>query len=86
MNSIEQLCINLAAEKDNLAKRRSCIAELQVEINQAIPLAQLFFKDQEAGREIARLLAAARNELTWADNAFCSLGGEITTYIADLQK
>ena len=86
MNSIEELCAELAKERDRLSQHTSRIASIESEIRQAMDRAQSYFSDQLPGQEIVRLLSLALNELVRADSAFYALGSEITSYVADLQK
>ena len=86
MENIEELCARLAMEKNNLNQHSSRIARMEAEINEAIQRTQAFFSDQPAGQSIIRLLSLALNELAMADSAFYTLGGEILSYVAELQK
>lgn len=86
MDNIEQLCVSLANEKNNLTQHSSRIAGAKLEIQQAMNRTQSYFSDQPAAQEIIRLLSIALNDLARADNALYALGSEITTYVADLQK
>lgn len=86
MDNIEELCARLAAEKNNLNQHTSRIARMEAEINEAMQRTQEYFSDQPAGQSIVRLLSLALNELAMADSTFYAFGGEITTYVAELQK